>query len=117
MIKKFILVVALLLASAVPSLAGTFTITVVVGGQTFTMTKNVADADITGKFAPWLVANYPNTCSPQPCTPAATTNATAYALWAAATFQGTVNNVLSWQSQQVETNALIATPPAPIVGN
>lgn len=115
--KRFLALAAVLLPLlAAPAFAGTFTITVQVGSPavTYTFTKTIADSDLTGKFAPWIEVAYPTTCSPSPCSPGPTTPATAYAQWGTATLQGTVNNVQSYEQQQVQANALTASPVVPI---
>lgn len=55
--KKLVVFAVLAILSA-PAEAGSLTITVVQGANTFTYTRAVADADLTGKFLPFVQANY-----------------------------------------------------------
>jgi hypothetical protein len=112
-----IALIAALLLTPIAAHADTFSVQIAItGGQTFTYTKTIPGAtgalsQATLSFAPWVMAQYPNTCSPQPCTPAATTPATAFALFGAALYQGIVANVTNYLNQQATSSALAGVTP------
>ena len=118
MIRKLAFSASLFLSAPLyAQAADTLTITVscadctVPGTLTKTYTFSKADMDL---FEAYTVANYPNTCSPDPCTPALTTVATAVPLWMRGLRDGIVGQVLAWQKGTAITTAVGGiTPIAP----
>ena len=116
--KRLTLLTAFFLGSLAPAFAAdTLTITVscadctVPGTLTKVYTFTKADMNL---FEAYTVANFPNTCSPDPCTPPAVTVGTAVPLWMGSLRDGIVGQVLSWQKGAAITTAVGGiTPIAP----